>query len=80
MLGDILKHINVDKAYLNHQPQLQSILHKVLATYPHDFSIILGMDNFLPLLDLFTGEIQVEVSKAVLESFAKYVISFIGKI
>lgn len=73
MLGDILKHVNVDKAYLNFQPQLQSIVQKILTTYK-DFSIILGMDKFLPLLDLFAGDTQVEVSKAVLDSFARQIL------
>jgi hypothetical protein len=73
MLGDILRHVNVDKAYVSLQPQLQSIVQKILTTYK-DFSTILGMDNFLPLLDLFSGETQVEVSKAVLDSFARQIL------
>jgi len=30
------------------------------------------MDNFLPFLDLFRGQTQIEVNKSLLETFAKY--------
>jgi len=71
LLGDVLKHVKPDKAYENLQPQLQSLVLKILAKY-HNFATIFGMTNFLPLLDLFTGSTQVEVNKAILSSFAKH--------
>eukprot|EP01088_Endostelium_zonatum_P002802 TRINITY_DN1359_c0_g1_i2.p1 TRINITY_DN1359_c0_g1~~TRINITY_DN1359_c0_g1_i2.p1 ORF type:complete len:942 (+),score=217.40 TRINITY_DN1359_c0_g1_i2:79-2904(+) len=71
LLGDIIRHVKENKAYESLQLQLQSVILKVLVHY-HDFSTIFGMTYFLPLLDLFSGETQVEVNKAILEAFCKY--------
>eukprot|EP01087_Luapelamoeba_hula_P008608 TRINITY_DN2164_c0_g1_i2.p1 TRINITY_DN2164_c0_g1~~TRINITY_DN2164_c0_g1_i2.p1 ORF type:complete len:988 (-),score=189.50 TRINITY_DN2164_c0_g1_i2:79-3021(-) len=71
LLGDVLKHVKPEKAYENLQPQLQSLLLKILAKY-HDFAVVFGMTNFLPILDLFSGSTAVEVNKAILTNFAKH--------
>lgn len=70
-MEDIVSHAKKEKAYENIQPQLASIVHKLLTHYP-DFNIIFGMSNFLPLFDLFIGNTQVEVSKSLLEAFSKH--------
>jgi hypothetical protein len=70
LLGDILKHVTVDRKYLDLQPHLQSIISKVLSYY-QDFHKLFAMDNFLPFLDLFRGSHQIEVNKSLLETFAK---------
>ena len=41
-LGDVLEHIKKGKAYENLQPQLQSLLLKILAKY-HNFATVFGM-------------------------------------
>eukprot|EP01090_Pellita_catalonica_P021810 TRINITY_DN8265_c0_g1_i1.p1 TRINITY_DN8265_c0_g1~~TRINITY_DN8265_c0_g1_i1.p1 ORF type:complete len:820 (-),score=152.51 TRINITY_DN8265_c0_g1_i1:35-2494(-) len=71
LLADIIRHVKPNKAFEKLQLQLQSVVQKILAHY-HDFTVIFGMSNFLPLLDMFTGNTQVEVNKAVLEAFVKH--------
>eukprot|EP01113_Clastostelium_recurvatum_P024252 TRINITY_DN2894_c0_g1_i4.p1 TRINITY_DN2894_c0_g1~~TRINITY_DN2894_c0_g1_i4.p1 ORF type:complete len:702 (-),score=262.98 TRINITY_DN2894_c0_g1_i4:42-1856(-) len=68
LLSDIMAHVSQDKAYERLQPQLQSIVFKVLSNF-HDFEVLIAMDSFLPMLDLFTGEHQVQVARALLEAF-----------
>jgi hypothetical protein len=69
-LGDIIKHVNVDRKFTEVQQQLQSIVQKILSYYM-DFNKLFAMDNFIPLLDLFRGSTQIEVNKAILETFSK---------
>lgn len=42
LLGDVLKHVKPDKAYEALQPQLQSMVLKILAKY-FNFGTIFGM-------------------------------------
>jgi hypothetical protein len=70
LLGDIIKHVNVDRKFTEVQQQLQSIVQKILSYYM-DFNKLFAMDNFIPLLDLFRGSTQIEVNKAILETFSK---------
>lgn len=70
MLTDILKHMKENNSYEKFQGQLVSIMGKI-ASHFHDFGILFNMDSFLGLLDLFTGETQLEVSKSILAGFAK---------
>eukprot|EP01125_Pyxidicula_operculata_P016998 TRINITY_DN5912_c0_g1_i2.p1 TRINITY_DN5912_c0_g1~~TRINITY_DN5912_c0_g1_i2.p1 ORF type:complete len:671 (-),score=147.96 TRINITY_DN5912_c0_g1_i2:65-2077(-) len=73
LLKDILDHVNVDKQYLEFQSLLQSIMTKVLSRKDTTFHQIFGMKHFLPFLDLFRGEIQIDVNKALLQNFNKTV-------
>jgi len=70
LLGDIIKHVNVERKFTEVQQQLQSIVQKVLSYYM-DFNKLFIMDNFVPLLDLFRGTTQIDVNKAILETFSK---------
>eukprot|EP01104_Vermistella_antarctica_P020482 TRINITY_DN876_c0_g2_i1.p1 TRINITY_DN876_c0_g2~~TRINITY_DN876_c0_g2_i1.p1 ORF type:complete len:997 (+),score=297.01 TRINITY_DN876_c0_g2_i1:71-3061(+) len=70
LLGDIVKHVTKDKSYVDLQAQLQSIVEKVLS-HNTDLDLVLKMSNFLPLVDLFTGDYKVQVNKALLASFVK---------
>lgn len=36
-----------------------------------DFNKLFAMDNFIPLLDLFRGNTQIEVNKSILDTFSK---------
>eukprot|EP01132_Coremiostelium_polycephalum_P003249 gene3249-4069_t len=65
-LKDILRHIIPDKGYETIQQHLQSIVLKIL-THIQDFSVLIGLTNFLPLLDLFNGESQKQISRSTLE-------------
>eukprot|EP01133_Synstelium_polycarpum_P000225 gene225-275_t len=68
-LKDILRHIIPDKAYEGIQSHLQSIVLKIL-THIQDFNILIGLSNFLPLLDLFNGESQKQISRSTLEALS----------
>eukprot|EP00026_Physarum_polycephalum_P001432 Phypoly_transcript_01433.p1 GENE.Phypoly_transcript_01433~~Phypoly_transcript_01433.p1 ORF type:complete len:962 (+),score=270.31 Phypoly_transcript_01433:47-2932(+) len=73
ILRDILAHVTKDKQYTipSVQQQLQSIVLKVLANV-QDLSAIIAMDVFLPIFDLFTGAVNIQVSKAMLENFSRH--------
>ncbi|KAL6057485.1 Trafficking protein particle complex subunit 6B [Balamuthia mandrillaris] len=71
LLGDLVKHMKVDKAYENLMAPLQSIVGKVLAEY-HDFASLFAMSNFMPILDMFSGSTKVEVNKSVLAAFSRH--------
>ncbi|EFA82898.1 hypothetical protein PPL_03676 [Heterostelium album PN500] len=68
-LKDILRHIIPDKAYETIQSHLQSIVLKIL-THIQDFNVLVGLTNFLPLLDLFNGESQKQISRSTLEALS----------
>mmetsp|Transcript_29295 Transcript_29295/g.41243 ORF Transcript_29295/g.41243 Transcript_29295/m.41243 type:complete len:982 (+) Transcript_29295:64-3009(+) len=70
LLGDILRAVKDNQIYEQVQPQLHSVVQKVLTQY-HNFAQIFGMENFVPLLDLFVGQTQVDVNKSILMAFAK---------
>ncbi|KAF2072220.1 hypothetical protein CYY_006465 [Polysphondylium violaceum] len=67
--SDILRHIIPDKNYENIQSHLQSIVLKIF-THISDFNVLLGLPNFLPLLDLFNGESQKQISRSTLEALS----------
>ncbi len=69
MLAGLLERVKTPgKFYTQVFDQLQSIVQKVLSGYP-DFTYVSKMDKLHELLDLFTGEHQTQVHKAVLRSF-----------
>ncbi|CAH0550259.1 unnamed protein product [Brassicogethes aeneus] len=66
VFGDIIDHLTPNRAYENHYKELKAVIQKVLAQI-QDFELLLAMDNFLRLIDLFQQEsIRVEVCKSVL--------------
>ncbi|KJE94840.1 hypothetical protein CAOG_005411 [Capsaspora owczarzaki ATCC 30864] len=70
-LGDVIKHVTVDRAFESFYPQLQSIVNKVLS-HITDFGMLFSMDKFMPFIDLFQkASIKVDVCKAVMEAFVK---------
>jgi len=71
MLGDAVVHLKPNHAHEALQGELKSVVLKILAYY-HDFGLIFNMDNFLPFLDLFVGETQIEVHKVIMQHFARY--------
>ncbi|EGC31165.1 hypothetical protein DICPUDRAFT_50342 [Dictyostelium purpureum] len=68
-LKDILRHIIPDKGYESIQSHLQSIVLKIF-THISDFSVLVSLPNFLPLLDLFNGESQKQISRSTLEALS----------
>ncbi|EGG17750.1 hypothetical protein DFA_08749 [Cavenderia fasciculata] len=68
-LKDILRHVLPDKAYEGIQSHLQSIVLKILS-HIQDFNVLVGLANFLPLLDLFNGESQKQISRSTLEALS----------
>lgn len=71
MLKDCLDHVNKDRAYEKHIPQLQSMLFRMLSNMK-DQGALFSMDKFLPFVDLFQAEeVRVEVCKTILESFVR---------
>ncbi|EDQ85942.1 uncharacterized protein MONBRDRAFT_11317 [Monosiga brevicollis MX1] len=70
LLGDVIAHVQPDRAFENLYPQLQSMLIKVIG-HQTSFSEIFAMDNFMTFLDLFQKEdVRVEVAKSVLRAFS----------
>mmetsp|Transcript_12765 Transcript_12765/g.19318 ORF Transcript_12765/g.19318 Transcript_12765/m.19318 type:complete len:1005 (+) Transcript_12765:49-3063(+) len=70
MLGDIVKHVSVSRAFEKHQAELQSTVEKVLA-HVESSTALFAMDNLLPMLDLFRGSTQVDMSKSILRHFSR---------
>ncbi|KAN0025999.1 hypothetical protein ACTFIV_006979 [Dictyostelium citrinum] len=68
-LKDILRHIIPDKGYETIQSHLQSIVLKIF-THISDFGKLVSLTNFLPLLDLFNGESQKQISRSTLEALS----------
>ncbi|XP_063225001.1 VPS35 endosomal protein-sorting factor-like isoform X2 [Bacillus rossius redtenbacheri] len=70
-LGDVIRHMSVDRAYESHYAQLHTIVNKVV-THMQDFEMLFTMDKFLPLLDLFQKEsVKVEVCKSIMSAFSQ---------
>jgi hypothetical protein len=70
-LGDLLARVGgEDRAYESLQSYLGAVVGKVVTLSP-DLREPFGMQNFLPLLDLFEEEMQVDVSKSVMEAFLR---------
>lgn len=70
-LTDLLERVRPEKAHQQVQDQLQSIAQKILSGFP-DYTFVSKMDVFHELVDLFSGEHQVQVHKAILRSFKAY--------
>ncbi|XP_055850032.1 VPS35 endosomal protein sorting factor-like [Episyrphus balteatus] len=68
-LGEIKIRMNQNKAYENHYPQLQSILEKIVR-HCKEFELLLTLDNFLPVLDLFKKEsTKIDVCKQIMTTY-----------
>lgn len=69
MLSTMLDRLRTpEKEYARYMDQLQSVAQKVLSGYA-DFVVVARVDKFHELCDLFTGEHQTQVHKAILRSF-----------
>jgi len=70
-LQDVMNHVTgPERPYEKLQPPLRRIVEKVLDVYT-DFTQVIGMSNFMPLLDLFQGEIRTEIAQGVVGAFVK---------
>ena len=59
MWQDLMNHVvGEGRPYEQLQAPLRRILEKVLETFS-DFTQVVGMSNFMPLLDLFQGQIDL---------------------
>lgn len=70
LLGDIYRHLKLSQNNENIQTQLQNIISKSVLQFP-DLHLLFSMDHFLPMLDLFSGETQIQVNKSILTAFAQ---------
>ena len=70
-LRDLLARVRPEKAHQLVQDQLQSMTQKILSGFP-DYSYVAKLDVFHELVDLFSGEHQTEVHKAILRSFRAF--------
>ncbi|XP_071796501.1 VPS35 endosomal protein-sorting factor-like [Asterias amurensis] len=71
ILGDIIKHMNPDRAFESFYPQLQSVMSKVLS-HIKDFSILLSMDKFMPMVDMFQRDVvKVELCRYIMDAFCR---------
>ena len=70
LLEDIVKHVSVDRKYVDLQTLLQSILDKILL-HTTNFTDLFGLESFVPLFDMFRGPVQIEASRTLLTAFAK---------
>lgn len=69
-LGDVIKHMTVERAFEQHYPQLLSMVTKILA-HMHNFGDLFAMEKFLPFIDLLQKEgVKVEACKSIAQSFA----------
>ncbi|XP_014223082.1 UPF0505 protein C16orf62 homolog [Trichogramma pretiosum] len=70
-LGEIINHLGPNRSFEYFYSQLQNITEK-LVNATQDFDVLLTMDNFLPLIDLFQKEnIKVDVCKNIIEGLSK---------
>eukprot|EP00656_Telonema_subtile_P019666 TRINITY_DN2088_c0_g1_i4.p1 TRINITY_DN2088_c0_g1~~TRINITY_DN2088_c0_g1_i4.p1 ORF type:complete len:956 (+),score=238.49 TRINITY_DN2088_c0_g1_i4:68-2935(+) len=67
-LQDVIGHVTFERAFEKLQAPLRRIAELVLVTYT-DFTQIVAMSNFMPLLDLFVGSARNEIAKSVLAAF-----------
>ena len=70
-LRDLLDRVRPEKGHQQVQDQLQSIAQKILSGFP-DYTYVAKLDVFHEFVDLFSGEHQVQVHKAVLRSFKAF--------
>jgi hypothetical protein len=70
LLSDILKHVTPDRKFADLQDHLQSIAQKIISS-TKNFLELFQLDSFTPFLDLFRGNVQIEVNKSILTAFAK---------
>ncbi len=70
-LRDLLERVRPEKAHQTVQDQLQSIAQKILLGFP-DYTHVARLDVFHELVDLFSGEHQVQVHKSILRSFRNF--------
>ena len=73
MLGDIIKHMTVDRAFESHYPQLLTIISKILSHMHNNFSDLFAMEHFLSFVDLLQKElVKVEACKSICSTFAAH--------
>ncbi|CAH1997005.1 unnamed protein product [Acanthoscelides obtectus] len=66
ILGDIIEHMSPNRNFENFYNDLKIIVGKIVSNN-QDFEMLLVMENFLPLIDLFQQEyMKVEVCKNIL--------------
>ena len=70
LLRDILRRVTPDKAYLELQPSLQSVVHTMLEG-SLDFGRLFTMEPFQRLLGLFGGELAAQNNKTIMDAFSK---------
>jgi hypothetical protein len=70
-LRDLLERVRPEKAHQLVEDQLQSVAQKILSGFP-DYTHVAKMDVFHELVDLFTGEHQVQVHKSILRAFRNF--------
>ncbi|CAG0921980.1 unnamed protein product [Notodromas monacha] len=72
-IGNVVKHVALEKDRESIYPSLHSILDKILLSIV-DFAALFAMDKFLPLLDLFEKESdKVEACKMIIDAYLKRV-------
>jgi len=59
------------RTYERAQRPLGSIVSKVLAANQHRLAAIFSMRSFLPLLDMFENEAQLDVGRSILDAFLR---------
>lgn len=67
-LQDVIGHVTPGRAYEQLQVPLRHIAEIVLVTYT-DFTQVVMMANYMPLLDLFVGSVRTQIAKSVLTAF-----------
>jgi hypothetical protein len=70
-LKQLLERVKPEKGHQAVQDQLQSMAQKILSGFP-DYTHVARLDVFHEFVDLFSGEHQVQVHKAILRSFRAF--------
>lgn len=68
LMGEILAHMNPNRAFENYYEDLQSIVYKIV-NHSKSFEGLMTTDNFLPMIDLFQKDLaKLDVAKIIMEA------------
>lgn len=68
LMGEIIAHMNINRAFENYYEDIKSIVDKIV-NHTKSFEGLMTMENFLPMIDLFQKDlVKIDVAKIVMEA------------